>query len=158
MQSVYIETTVPSFYFETRKSPLVLAWQAATRMWWDQYRARYRLCVSRFVMEELSRAPAAKARQALRLVRDCEVLSEPPELTELVQYYIEQHLMPVEAGGDAFHLALASLQAVDFMLTWNCRHLANANKTRHLAVLNGRLGLHVPIITTPLTLIPEDAP
>lgn len=65
--------------------------------------------------------------------------------------------MPTEAAGDAYHLAMASLHRMDFLLTWNCRHLANANKQRHLALLNGRLGLPMPIITTPLTLIPEKA-
>ena len=64
--------------------------------------------------------------------------------------------MPAEAGGDAVHLALASMHSIDFLLTWNCRHLANANKIQHLTVLNARLGLHVPVITTPLTLMPED--
>lgn len=66
--------------------------------------------------------------------------------------------MPSGAGGDAGHLAFASMHGVDFLLTWNCAHLANANKTKHLSVLNGRLGLSVPILTTPLTLIPEDMP
>lgn len=64
--------------------------------------------------------------------------------------------MPGDALGDAAHLALASVHAVDYLLTWNCKHLANANKTQHLRVLNARLGLHVPILTTPLTLVPED--
>ena len=54
------------------------------------------------------------------------------------------------------HLALASMHSMDFLLTWNCHHLANANKIQHMAVLNGRLRLHLPVITTPLTLIPEE--
>jgi len=64
--------------------------------------------------------------------------------------------MPAEAAGDAYHLAFACLQKVDFLLTWNCKHLANANKVQHLTVLNGRLGLPTPVITTPLTLMPEN--
>ena len=84
------------------------------------------------------------------------LVEEPPGLTEVVEYYIEHRLMPAESGGDAVHLALASMHSIDFLLTWNCRHLANANKTQHLAVLNGRLRLHVPVVTTPLTLMPEE--
>jgi hypothetical protein len=64
--------------------------------------------------------------------------------------------MPKEAEGDAYHLAMASLHKMDFLLTWNCQHLANANKVRHLTVLNTRLGLPMPVITTPLTLIREE--
>ena len=156
MASVYIETTVPSYYHETRSSPRITAWRDLTRGWWDHHRHVYDLCTSRFVLAELSRAPAPKARRCQSLLRGIDILGEPPGLEEVVAYYLEQRLMPVEAGGDAVHLALASMHSVDFLLTWNCRHLANANKAQHLAVLNGRLRLHVPIITTPLTLMPED--
>jgi predicted nucleic acid-binding protein len=155
MNSVFIETTIPSYYYETRTSPTVVAWRSVTREWWDHYRHEYRLFTSRFVLAELARAPAVKARKTARLLKKVEVLDEPPGLQDVVEYYIEHKLMPVESGGDAFHLAMASLHSLDFLLTWNCLHLANANKVRHLEILNGRLKLPVPIITTPLTLIPE---
>lgn len=90
------------------------------------------------------------------MLREVEVLDLPAGLDQLIEHYIDQHLVP--KGPDAAHLAMASLHGVDFLLTWNCRHLANANKSRHLAVLNGRLGLPTPVLTTPLTLIPEDEP
>lgn len=83
-------------------------------------------------------------------------IAEPPEnLEEVVSYYIEHRLMPQDSEGDARHVALASILAVDFLLTWNCRHIANQSKVRHLAVLNRRLGLGVPALVTPDTLIPE---
>jgi len=87
---------------------------------------------------------------------EVEVVLEPTELDALAGYYIEHHAMPAEAGGDAHHLAMASLHNVDYLLTWNCRHLANMNKVPQLVVLNGRLGLRLPVITTPLTLMSED--
>ena len=93
----------------------------------------------------------------MRLLEGISLLDDLPGLEEVVEYYVQHRLMPRDAGGDAAHLALASLHHMDFQLTWNCRHLANANKIQHLTVLNGRLGLPVPIITTPLTLIPEEA-
>jgi len=156
MASVYIETSVPSYYFETRRSPAAQAWREATRKWWSHCRRGYELFTSRFALAELRRAPRAKARAALSLLRNVTVLNEPRELQEVANYYIEQRAMPAVAGGDAYHLAMASLHKMDFLLTWNCQHLANANKVRHLAVLNARLGLPMPVITTPLTLIPED--
>ena len=156
MHSVYVETSIPSYYFETRSSHEAMAWKATTRLWWEHYRHNYRLLTSRFVLAELRRAPAAKAARSLRLIEDVPVVDEPSELRAVAEYYIEQKAMPFEAGGDAYHLALASLHNIDFLLTWNCRHLANASKMRHLAVLNGRLGLPIPMITTPLTLIPEE--
>jgi hypothetical protein len=155
MSTVYVETSIPSFYHETRTAPRMVAWREATREWWEREPQRYDLFTSRFVREELSRALPKKAQAALDLLTAVRVLDEPPEAAEVVGYYLEQRLMPLEAGGEAFHLALVSLHTMDFLLTWNCQHLANANKIRHISVLNGRLGLHVPIITTPLTLLPE---
>jgi hypothetical protein len=107
------------------------------------------------VVTELEQAPREKARRALKLISDVEVLAEPRTLDQVIEFYVEHRLMPREAGGDAAHLAMASLHNIEFLLTWNCQHLANANKIRHLSVLNGRLGLPVPVITTPLTLVPE---
>lgn len=153
MPTVYIETTVPSYYHETRRSAQVVAWREATRTWWDEHRHRFSLVVSRFVLAELALAPASKAKRARALIEKLPVLDEPAEMETVVEFYVAQRAMP---SGDAYHLALASLHRVDFLLTWNCRHLANANKIRHLTVLNGRLGLSTPVITTPLTLIPEN--
>lgn len=70
--------------------------------------------------------------------------------------YIRRKLMPTGAVGDAAHLAMASVHAIDFVLTWNCKHLANANKFRHIRTVNEQLGLAVPILTTPLALVAED--
>jgi hypothetical protein len=156
MASVYIETTVPSYYFETRTEPRIVAWRDATREWWDTQRFNYELCTSRFALRELAAAPAPKAQAGLAMLEETTVLTEPPELAEVIDFYLQHRLMPMDAYGDAAHLAIASLHSMNFLLTWNCRHLANANKVQHIAVLNARLRLHVPTITTPLTLMPED--
>ena len=155
---VYIETTIPSYYHETRHTLAAVAWRDATRLWWDECRAPYDLYTSAYVLLELDRAPASKARAALRLIKNLPLLDEPAGFEDVVAHYIEHRLMPDDARGDAAHLALASMHGMAFLLTWNCRHLANANKVRHLGVLNARLGLPVPVITTPLTLIAEDGP
>src|SRR5512140_1707646 len=109
MHSVYVETSIPSYYHETRPSHEVMTWKATTRHWWEHYRQRYSLLTSRFVVAELRRAPAAKAARALRLIEAIPILDEPPELQAVAEYYIEQKAMPAEAGGDAYHLAMASL-------------------------------------------------
>ena len=76
-----------------------------------------------------------------------------PVIAEIVEVYIQQHLMPKDPVGDALHLALASHYKCDFLLTWNCRHLANANKFGHIKRVNVMLGLYVPMLVTPLELI-----
>ena len=94
----------------------------------------------------------------MKLLRGIPVLSDLAGLDEVIAYYIQHRLMPADALGDAAHLAMASMHRMDFLLTWNINHLANANKVQHLTVLNARLGLAVPIVTTPLTLLPEVTP
>lgn len=92
----------------------------------------------------------------LALLDGLPLLDEPPRVAEIADFYARNRLLPGGVGGDAYHLAIASLHGVDYMLTWNCRHLANANKMKHIAVLNKRLGLSTPVITTPQLLIPEN--
>lgn len=76
-----------------------------------------------------------------------------PDVTVIVQTYLQHKVMPNEIGGDALHLALASYHKCDILLTWNCRHLANANKLNHIRRINSLLGLYVPLLTTPLELL-----
>lgn len=85
-------------------------------------------------------------------------ISDP--IGEIVDAYIHCHLMPKDPKGDALHLALASYHRCQFLLTWNCAHLANANKQEYIRHVNALLGLHVPILATPLELIgePEERP
>ncbi len=158
MSSVYIETSIPSYYFETRPTARARLWREITREWWDRHRQTYALSTSVFVLAELRKAPSRKASQAVALLEGIPLLTEPAGLNDVIRYYIDHRLMPAEALGDAAHLAMASMHGVEFLLTWNINHLANANKVRHLSVLNARLGLPVPIITTPMTLLPEVMP
>nr|VFK39917.1 MAG: hypothetical protein BECKTC1821D_GA0114238_100750 [Candidatus Kentron sp. TC] len=71
------------------------------------------------------------------------------------QFYVSNYLMPRTLAGDAAHLAYASYHNMEYLLTWNCNHLANANKRRHIQVINARLGLATPEIVTPLQLFKE---
>jgi len=153
MPSVYIETSIPSVYYETRKTPQAIAWRQATRQWWDRQGANYELVTSSSVILEASAAPDRKARAMVRMLSDLHQLPFDARIQEIAEYYIRHRVMPSDAQGDASHLAYASFHAIDYLLTWNCRHLANANKERHIEVANARLGLSVPRLVTPLNLM-----
>lgn len=157
MRTVYIETSIPSFYFETRQTPRAIAWREATRRWWSTAPSRYRLVTSRFTFGELEKAPEPKRRDALALLQNVELLERPPELPDVIAFYFDHKLMPQGATGDAAHLAMASLARVDFLATWNISHLANANKFRQMEIVNARLGLPTPLIVTPFTLNAENS-
>ncbi|MCU0428102.1 MAG: hypothetical protein MUF71_21015 [Candidatus Kapabacteria bacterium] len=77
------------------------------------------------------------------------------EIATIAEVYIARKVMPQNAGGDALHLALASYYQCDFLLTWNCKHIANANKFAHIRAVNQSLSLSVPALVTPLELLGE---
>jgi hypothetical protein len=150
---VYIETTVPSFYYEVRTEPEMVARRQWTRNWWDNYRRSYDLVTSIPVIEELEEGNHPKKSNVLDLVAELPILPITEGIADIVDTYIENYVMPQDPRGDAVHLALASYHRCHFLLTWNCEHLANANKFEHIRHINTLIGLHVPILTTPLELI-----
>lgn len=150
---VYIETTIPSFYYEIREAPEMVARQHWTAEWWDLQRIKYELVISVPVIEELERGNHPKKDEILRLISDLPILPIEDEIYNLVDAYIENRVMPQDPRGDALHLALASYHHCHFLLTWNCAHLANANKFEHIRHVNTLLGYFVPILTTPFELL-----
>ena len=100
--------------------------------------------------------PAGKRDQCLALVVDLPRLALTSEVSELAGYYVHEGAMPLNDLGDSFHLAFASWYRVQYLLTWNCKHLANANKFEHIALLNNRRRLVSPTIVTPEQLLELD--
>jgi hypothetical protein len=90
---------------------------------------------------------------ALSLISTLPLVAVEEAIADIVQTYIRHKVMPSDPVGDALHLALASYHTCDFLLTWNCNHLANANKFGHIRRVNGLLGLYVPLLVTPLELL-----
>ena len=150
---VYIETTIPSFYQEVRTEPEMIARRNWTREWWNNQREHYQLVTSIAVIEELERGDYPNKEKILDLVADIPLLSINMEIHDIVETYIKRKLMPADILGDALHLAIASFHGCDFLLTWNCKHLANANKFSHIRRLNTLLGLYVPALITPVELL-----
>ena len=150
---VYVETTIPSFYHETRTASDIVARRRWTRQRWSGAPERYELVTSSPVLDELAGGPRERIAERLTLVRELPLLAIEPGIGEILQAYIRHKLMPADPAGDALHLALASYHKCDFLVTWNCRNLANANKFEHIRRVNTMLGLFVPILATPLELL-----
>lgn len=153
---VYIETTIPSYYHEIRKDPESITKRQWTREWWDNHRFSYELVISPSVMDELERGDYPTKADTLKLVEGLPLLEVTRDIEDIVAEYLSHKLMPQDPGGDALHLALASYYHCHFLLTWNCEHLANANKFEHIRHVNTLLGLFVPIMTTPYELMYEE--
>jgi hypothetical protein len=149
---VYIETSIPSFYHESRTSAAAIARREWTHEWWDTKRHLYDIVSSDAVQAELEYTPEPKRQHCLTFISSVPLLAVTTPVVDIVDVYIRNKLMPIDASGDALHLALASYYRCDYLLTWNCKHLANANKFGHIRRINSMLGLYVPTLITPMEL------
>jgi hypothetical protein len=156
MARIYIETTIPSFYYEVRTEPKMVARKAWTREWWAKAIARDELLVSTAVIDELQRGTFPGKDDALALVNNLPLIPVDQDVLEIAAAYIAHRVMPIDPKGDALHLALASHRRCDFLVTWNCQHLANANKFGHIRRVNGIMGVHETALVTPLELLTEE--
>ena len=152
-QSVYIETSIFSFYHDERRSPSVVAMREWTRQWWDERRHDYELLTSTAVLAELDAGCLPHREEALEMAKGLPAIAIENGTEDIVEVYIQHKVMPADPVGDPLHLALASMHKCDYLLTWNCTHLANANTFGHIHRINALLGLYTPILTTPLELL-----
>lgn len=151
--TVYLDATIPSYWLPQGPDPVVRARHVITRRWWDEERIRFDLFISQIVLDELSGGDQARAAERLALVAELPLLEIDDAVEEAASYYVEQMAMPSRNMSDAIHLAVASVHGVEYLLTWNYAHLANASKRTHIEVLNRRLHLASPVICTPEELI-----
>jgi predicted nucleic acid-binding protein len=150
MARIYIETTVISFYFNVRTEAEMVARQAWSRRWLDAaLTGSDELVTSLAVEAELSGGEFPNKAEMIALAARFPLLDLNDAVAEAVDAYIAHHVMPNDPGGDALHLAVASFHRCDFLVTWNCRHIANANKFGHIRRVNGILGLGNPALVTP---------
>jgi hypothetical protein len=153
VQAVYIETTIPS-YLAARPSRQnrIATDQELTHHWWRQERFRFRLFTSAFTLDEARRGDAAAAARRLGYLKDIRELDIPAEFPRLEAGIVRLFGLPPAAATDASHLALAILHRMDYLLTWNCTHLANAVLQKELMDYCLYHGLHFPIVCTPASL------
>lgn len=152
---VYIETSIPSFFYETREEAQFVAMREWTQDWWKNEKDHYQCVTSDAVINELEMGEHPKKKEKLNLLAETELLEINYSIEEIVEVYLAHYLMPKNDLGDALHLAIASYHKIDFLLTWNCKHLANANKRAHIRRINERLNLFTPALVTPNQLTEE---
>lgn len=154
METVYIETTIPSYLTARRSKQAVLAQrQRFTEEWWRSDRLRYRLFTSFLVRAEASQGDPEAASRRLKLLTGIPDLDIPLETDVLSAELIKLLDIPKKAEADATHLALAILHRITYLLTWNCTHLANPVLQKELIEYCRYHDLHVPVICTPELLL-----
>jgi predicted nucleic acid-binding protein len=157
MATLYIETSIVS-YLRQRPSTLVIAAarQLLTRQWWDFERHKYELVTSQYVLDEVAEGDPALAAERLASLSGVPLLELTPEIARIATEIVSRAILPAEAQVDALHIAATAFHAVDYLLTWNCAHIANARIIPRIRDVLSELGHSVPIICTPEEMVTDD--
>ena len=156
MEIVYIETTIVSYLVARPSTDLVLsAHQEVTREWWDKIRSQYRCVSSQEVMREASLGDSGLSKMRLDALAETVVLPISTEAEQMADLFLSTHALPATMRSDAVHLAIATVVRADYLLTWNCRHLANATILRRLEGTARKFGWKLPTVCTPMELMGE---
>jgi len=155
-QRVYIETTIISYLAAWPSRDTVVAGrQVLTRCWWEGRRQTFELVISELVVQESLAGDADAAARRMDLLRGVPSLEVSPTAVVLANTIVNRGLIPEEYSEDALHLAICAVNGVDYLLTWNCRHLANAIRRDRLGALIEDEGYGAPVICTPEELMED---
>jgi hypothetical protein len=155
--SVYLETSVVSYLTARPGSNVIAAAHSAeTRKWWAGRRHDFALFASNIVIREASSGDQEMARRRLEALREASIVELDDVARSLGEALIRNLVLPANAADDALHIAIAATHRFDYLLTWNCRHIANAVLRPKLAGLCQAFGHRCPLICTPPELLNDD--
>lgn len=153
---IYIESTIPSYVVaRPARDLLQAARQQVTKDWWDSQRAKHELFTSQIVLDEITDGETAMAQQRLAVMTEIKLLDLTDEANALTKNILASGLLPAAADRDAAHIALATVHEMEILLSWNCRHIANAAIQDRLRRLVGKSGFALPVLCTPNELTGE---
>ena len=155
-RKIYVETSVIS-YLTARPSKTIIgaAHQQITLAWWET-RSQYELLVSESVLRECGAGDPNAVQRRLAALSDVPLLLITEQALHIAESLVERGIVPTKAAEDALHIAVATVNGVDYLLTWNCRHIANPEIQRGIAEYLEQLGLFLPFICTPDELLGEE--
>ncbi len=154
---LYLETTIPSYLTAWPSGNAAIAGhQETTREWWVTCRERFELHVSQFVLDEAGAGDPEAARLRLEALRGLPELPATEAALALAIALLAEGAVPEKARTDAAHIAVAAVHGMDFLVTWNCRHIANAEKEPHIREVCALHGWRCPEICTPEQLLPKE--
>ncbi|RJP28580.1 MAG: DNA-binding protein [Candidatus Omnitrophota bacterium] len=155
--TVYIETSVVSYLTAKPSRDIVVAAnQQVTREWWEKHLNDFDTFISQIVLREAMAGDPECARKRLYLLKSLPILEINIDINSLVKHLIGSGSLPYKAKIDALHIATAAFYQINFLITWNCKHIANAFMRNKIVTVCARNGFKAPIICTPLELIGEN--
>jgi len=153
-KTVYIETSIASYLMARPTSDLLAAaWQKATVDWWDTQRNRFDLYTSDVVTEEAGKGNPEAAMRRLEALSGIPILVLTEDVVALSKALIEEKALPAKALDDSLHIAVSAVHNINYLLTWNCRHIDNAETKpiiRSVCTIHGHTS---PEICTPQELM-----
>ncbi len=151
---IYLESTIPSYVVaRPARDLLQAARQQLTRDWWEFRRGKHQLFSSQLTLDEIGFGETEMAQRRLILMEDITLVESTTEAIDLTRRIMNSRLLPAKAEGDAAHISLATVHKMDILLTWNCRHIANAFILARLRRLTESRGHFAPTICTPEELL-----
>jgi len=153
---VYVETTIVSYLTSRVSRDLVVAaHQRITRQWWEECAPSHELYISELVQQEVARGDASAAAARVAAIEELPILGITTEAIDLAESLVAEGPVPSEAAVDALHVGVAAANGMDYLLTWNCRHLANAALRTRFQVSLELAGYGCPVICTPEELMED---
>lgn len=157
MKTLYIETSVVSFLRSKTSTHIVsAARQILTQTWWNQERHNYQLVTSQFVLDEAAQGAPNLAAERLVALQEIPLLDTSDDIIRIAEEFLVSAVLPPQAKLDALHIATATFHGIDYLLTWNCTHIANARILPSIHAIIRRLGYSAPTICTPEALLDDD--
>ena len=157
MDTLYIETSIVS-YLRQRPSPQVViaARQLLTHQWWNDERSKYELVTSQYVIDEASAGDPTLAAERLESLDGIPLLPLDVDIAQVADEIMARAILPPKARTDALHIAMVAHHRIQYLLTWNCRHIANATILPRIHQLLNDLSIPIPIICTPEEMVNDD--
>jgi predicted nucleic acid-binding protein len=155
--TVYIETSIISFLTSRPSRDFTILWfQQMTREWWEICRNDFHLYISDAVYDEIIMGDSHASRLRMEATEGIEILVSTPEVKNLAQELMDSHSLPPKAATDALHIALSAYYGMDFLLTWNCKHIANPHLERTFGNIILQKGYRYPVISTPIQFLNQE--
>jgi predicted nucleic acid-binding protein len=150
---IYIESSVISYLTSrTSRDLVVAAHQQVTLDFWERI-DQFDMCISAYLIAEISKGDDERAQTRMGLIASATLLETSPEVEVLADALIEQKSVPAKARLDALHIAVCAVHGLEYLLTWNCKHIANAQTMSLIENTCSELGYRCPRLCTPLELL-----
>jgi hypothetical protein len=157
MNTVYIETSIISYLRQRPSSQIITAArQLLTHRWWNHERSQYELVISQYVIDEAAAGNPDLAAERLQLLDGIPLLPHSPKIVTLAEEIMSLGILPAKAQVDVLHIATVAHHQIDYLLTWNCKHIANAKILPSIYNLLVKQGIPIPVICTPEELLGND--